>query len=96
MKAEPILQELEATKERLATEAGGDSQRFLEEMEGWLAKHPHKAPMVNSPEELQERLRAREATESTPPRGKPYRVHDPIKEEEGQKGTAVLIFTGLS
>lgn len=78
MKAEPILQELEAAKERLATEAGSDSRRFLEEMDAWLEEHPHAGPMVNSPEELQARLRAREATEPPPPRGKPYRVHDPI------------------
>ncbi len=78
MKAEPILQELEAAKERLATEAGGDAGRFLEEMDAWLEEHPHAGPVVNSPEELQARLRAREATEPPPPRGRPYRVHDPI------------------
>ena len=78
MKAEPILQELEAVKERLAAEAGGDTRRFLDQMEPWLVEHPHVGPVVNSPEELQARLRAREATEPPPPRGKPYRVHDPI------------------
>ena len=78
MKAEPILQELEAAKERLATEAGDDARRFLEEMDAWLEEHPHAGPVVNSPEELQARLRVREATEPPPPRGRPYRVHDPI------------------
>jgi hypothetical protein len=78
MKAEPILQELEAAKERLATEAGGDSRRFLAAMEGWLEEHPHAGPTVNSPEELQARLRAREATEPPLLQGKPYLVHDPI------------------
>ena len=39
---------------------------------------PHAGPVVNSPEELQARLRAREAAEPQPSRGKPYLVHDPI------------------
>ena len=100
MKAEPILQELEAVKERLAAEAGGDSRRFLDQMEAWLVEHPHAGPVVNSPEELQARLRARAAAESAPPKGKPYRVHDPIIAEvhraraalyrEWQAGTLVL------
>ena len=78
MKAEAILQELEAVKERLAAEANGDPRRFLDQMEAWLAEHPHAGPVANSPEELQARLRAREAAEAPPPRGKPYRVHDPV------------------
>ena len=41
MKAEPILLELEAVKERLATEAGGDTRRFLDQMEAWAVEHPH-------------------------------------------------------
>ena len=78
MKAETILLELEAVKERLAAEAGGDTRRFLDQMEAWAVEHPHAGPVVNSPEELQARLRAREAAEPPPPQGKPYRVHDPI------------------
>ena len=78
MKADPILLELEAVKERLAAEANGDTRRFLEQMDAWLVEHPHAGAVVNSPEELQARLRAREAAEPLPPRGKPYRVHDPI------------------
>ena len=78
MQADPILLELEAVKERLAAEAGGDSRRFLDQMEAWAVEHPHAGPVVNSPEELQARLRTREATEPPPPQGKPYRVHDPI------------------
>ena len=60
MQAEPILLELEAVKERLATEASGDTQRFLDQMEAWVVEHPHAGPVVNSPEELQARLRTRE------------------------------------
>jgi hypothetical protein len=78
MKAETILLELEAVKERLAAEAGGEARRFLDQMEAWMVEHPHAGPVVNSPEELQARLRAREATEPPPPQGKPYRVHNPI------------------
>jgi hypothetical protein len=77
MKTEPMLLELEVVKEQLAAEAGGDTRRFLDQMEAWLVEHPHAGPVVNSPEELQARLRAREAAEP-PPKGKPYRVHDPI------------------
>ena len=65
MKAEPILLELEAVKERLAVEAGGDSRRFLDQMEAWMVEHPHAGPVVNSPEELQARLRARRRTAAT-------------------------------
>jgi hypothetical protein len=78
MKAEPMLLELEAVKERLAAEANGDTRRFLDQMDAWLVEHPHAGPVVNSPEELQARLRVREAAEPPPPKGKPYRVHDPI------------------
>ncbi|HZL77899.1 MAG TPA: hypothetical protein VFC17_03530 [Candidatus Limnocylindrales bacterium] len=78
MKAEPILLELEAVKERLAAEANGDTRLFLDQMDAWLVEHPHAGPVVNSPEELQARLRARETAELPPSRGKPYRVHDPI------------------
>jgi hypothetical protein len=78
MKAEPILQELEAVKERLVAQAEGDTQRFLEQMDAWLADHPHAGPVVNSLEELQARIQAREATEPAPLPGKPYKVYDPI------------------
>jgi hypothetical protein len=78
MKAEPILQELEAVKERLAAQADGDTQRFLEQMDAWFAEHPHAGPVVNSLEELQARIQAREATEPAPLPGKPYMVYDPV------------------
>jgi hypothetical protein len=78
MKAEPILQELETVKEQLAAEANYDTRRFLDHMEAWTEAHPHPGPVVNSPEELQARLRAREAAEPKPPKAKPYKVHNPI------------------
>src|ERR1035438_2144345 len=78
MKAEPILQELEAAKERLAAQADGDTQRFLEQMDIWLAEHPHAGPVVNSLEELQARIQAREATEPAPLPSEPYKVYDPV------------------
>ncbi|MCU0786134.1 MAG: hypothetical protein MUF81_19215 [Verrucomicrobia bacterium] len=55
-----------------------DTRRFLDQMEAWQVEHPHAGPVVNSPEELQARLRTRETAEPPPPKGKPYRVHDPI------------------
>jgi hypothetical protein len=78
MKAEPILQELEAVKERLAAQADGDTQRFLEQMDSWLAEHPHAGPVVNSLAELQARIQAREATEPAPLPAEPYKVYDPV------------------
>ena len=70
MKTEPILQELDVVKEQLAAEAHGDTRRFLDQMDSWLAEHPHAGPVVNSPEELQARLRAREAAEPPPQIGR--------------------------
>jgi hypothetical protein len=78
MKAEAIIQEIETVKDRLAEQAGGDLRQFLDQMDTWLAEHPHAGPAVNSPEELQARLRQREATEPPPPPAEPYRVYDPI------------------
>ena len=78
MKTEPILQELEAVKAQLAAAAYGDARRFLDQMDAWLAEHPHAGPVVNSSAELQARLRTREAVEPLRPRGEPYVVHDPI------------------
>ena len=78
MKIDSILLELEAVKENFAAQANGDTRRFLDQMEAWAVAHPHAGPVVNTPEELQARLRAREAAEPPPPKGKPYRVHDPI------------------
>src|ERR1039457_5309208 len=89
MKAEPILLELEAVKERLAAEAHGNTRRFLDQMDAWLVEHPHAGPGVNSPEELKARLRAREAAEPPPPKGKPYRVHDPIIAEVRRNREAI-------
>ena len=78
MKTEPMLQDLEAVKERLAREANGDTRLFLEQLDAWLEQHPHAGPVMHSPAELQARLRTREATEPPPPPARPYRVHDPI------------------
>ena len=64
-------------KEQLAAEANGDTRRFLDQMDSWLAEHPDAGPVVNSPEELQARTHAR-AHAKPPNRGKPYLVHDPI------------------
>ena len=78
MKAEPILQELEAVKERLAAQEDGNTQRFLAQMDAWLAEHPQPGPVVNSPEELRARIQARESSEPAPLPGEPYKVYDPV------------------
>jgi len=78
MKVEPMLEEIETIKAGLADGAGGDSRRFLEQMDAWLDAHPHAGPVVNSPEELQARVRLREANEPPPEPGEPYRIYDPI------------------
>ena len=67
MKTETILRDLEIVKERLAAEAGGDSRLFLDQMDAWLEQHPHAGAMINSPEELQARLRSRGTSEPVPP-----------------------------
>lgn len=59
-------------------EAGGDARLFLEQMDAWLDAHPHTGPVVNSPEELQARVRLREANEPLPEPGEPYRIYNPI------------------
>lgn len=51
MKAEPIFQDLEAVKGRLVAGANGDTGRFLDQMEAWLAEHPPAGPVVDSPPE---------------------------------------------
>lgn len=78
MKAPPILPELEAVNERLAADARGDTQRFLEQMDAWLTEHPHTGPVVDLPESLEERIQAREAAEPPPPPGEPYKFSDPF------------------
>jgi hypothetical protein len=81
MKIDPIFREIEAIKERLKEQAGGDLRQFLNQMDTWLAEHPHTGPSVTTPDELQERLRHREATEPPPPPAAPYKVYDPIVAE---------------
>jgi hypothetical protein len=81
MKEDKIIADLEQTKERLAATAGYDTRRFLDNVDAWLAAHPHPGPVVTSPEELQARIRGRDATEGPAPPPKPYRVYDPIVAE---------------
>ena len=40
MKPDPILEELWATKDRLALEAGYDAHRFVERLRRWEVEHP--------------------------------------------------------
>jgi hypothetical protein len=77
MKADPIIEEVERVKDRLSEQAG-DLVQFLNDMDAWLQSHPHSGPVVNSPEELETRVRHREATEKPLPPAEPYRIYDPI------------------
>jgi hypothetical protein len=81
MKVDPILHEIEAVKERLEEQAGGDLRQFLNQMDTWLAEHPQAGPSVTTPDELQQRLRHRAATEPPPAPAAPYKVYDPIVAE---------------
>lgn len=78
MKTESILRELEATKERLADAAESGIREFLDQVDAWLAKHPHPGPVIDSPAELQVRVAHRTRNEPVPPPAPPYRVRDPI------------------
>jgi len=77
MKADPIIEEVERVKDRLSEQAG-DLAQFFNDMDAWLQSHPHSGPVVNSPEELETRVRHREATEKPLPPAEPYRIYDPI------------------
>ena len=44
MKADPILQEVWDIKDRLAAEAGYDVDRFVDQLNEWIAKHPPRRP----------------------------------------------------
>jgi hypothetical protein len=76
MKVDPILEELWKIKDDLAREAGYNTGRFLENLRKWDAEHPHAGPVVNSPEELQTRLRMRGATEPPFPANNAGQVQD--------------------
>ena len=60
MKADSILEELWKIKDDLAREAGYDTRRFLENLSRWESEHPHSGPVVNSAEELQQLIGAKE------------------------------------
>ncbi|HZV35809.1 MAG TPA: hypothetical protein VFB72_14635 [Verrucomicrobiae bacterium] len=77
MKVDSILQEIEDVKD-LFSEQAGTLEQFSRDLKEWMAEHPHPGPSVSSAEELQARMRHREATEKPLPETGPYRVHDPI------------------
>jgi hypothetical protein len=77
MKTNPILEEVWRIKEQLATEAGYDMNRFVEQLRVWSEAHPPSGPVVRNAEELcrlmaeEERQRAKEsavALNDKPPR----------------------------
>lgn len=54
MKPNPILDELWKVKDKLAAEAGYDTDRFFQNLRRWEAEHPHSGRVVHSPEELRQ------------------------------------------
>lgn len=56
MKPDPILEELWKVKDKLAAEAGYDTDRFLENLRRWEIDHPHSGPVVHSAEGLRKLL----------------------------------------
>jgi hypothetical protein len=70
VKANPILEEVWRTKDRLAAEAGYDVDRFFDQLRMWSEAHPHTGPVVRNAHELR-RLAAGEsalALNDKPPR----------------------------
>jgi hypothetical protein len=60
MKSNPILEEVWRIKDQLAEEAGYDADRFFDNLEKWMAEHPHKGPIVRNAEELRKFIAAKE------------------------------------
>jgi hypothetical protein len=54
MKPDPILEELWATKDRLAREAGYDIDRFVENLRQWEKAHPISGRVIRNAEELRQ------------------------------------------
>ena len=68
MKSNPILEEAWRIKDQLAADAGYDADRFFDNLQKWIAEHPHTGPVVRNAEELRqliaekERQRAEQST----------------------------------
>jgi hypothetical protein len=76
MKPDPI-QELWVTKDRLAREAGYDTDRFVENLRQWEKAHPQSGRVINNAQELRQLVTEEEtkraaasalALNETPPR----------------------------
>ena len=52
MKTNPIVNEIQRTKDGLAREAGYDTHRFFDELRRWSETHPHPGPILRNAEEL--------------------------------------------
>lgn len=62
-KNHPILEDLWATKDALAREAGDDLVRICENTRRWAAAHPHRGPVINDAAELRQWLASQENAE---------------------------------
>lgn len=60
MKSNPILEEVWRIKDQLAAEAGYDADRFFDNLQKWMAEHPHPGPVVHNAEELRQLIAEKE------------------------------------
>lgn len=67
MKSNPILEEVWRIKDRLAAEAGYDMDRFCDNLEKWMAEHPHNGPVVGNAEELRQLIAEKERQQAREP-----------------------------
>lgn len=54
MKADSILEELRAVKDKLAREAGYDADRFIQNLRQWEQAHPQTGCVIRNAEELRQ------------------------------------------
>jgi ferric-dicitrate binding protein FerR (iron transport regulator) len=78
VKSNPILEEIWRIKDQLAAEAGYDMDRFCDNLEKWMAEHPHNGPVVRNAEELRQLIAEKERQPAREPalREEPRRTPD--------------------
>ncbi len=54
MKADSIMDDLRAVKDKLAREAGYDANRFIQNLRQWETAHPHSGRVIRDAEELRQ------------------------------------------
>jgi hypothetical protein len=78
MKSNPILEEIWRIKDQLAAEAGYDMDRFCDNLEKWMADHPHNGPVVHNAQELRQLIAEKQRQQAQEPalREEPPRTPD--------------------